>query len=361
MKNEKEPFFSLVEKVVNKGPFPNAQSNIISRLLNVALFSCILPVIGLIYIRLKSVALINYEILPRQLYPEVIIIWIVVFLFSYTYLLYYASLRVKEFLLKIRGCVDYDESAFQVFERDIIGKIFNPSRSLLILLLVTVPFGTLGVISNIIYAGDHVTTILISLILIHSSFLNWIGSWMLLTFLATSNKFGRDVPLRVDSFDLDKVGGLAPLSDLSTLAIFGVGLLAMIAIPIWYLFFSIASFSLVFITSILIPCYFFYSMRGVYEKLREEKENSLGELNDELRLVTARIRNFIAINHERERFDERELTALGQTLSSINIIYERIRSMHTFPINSEIMIKVALSAVLPVFAIIADFLIAVYL
>lgn len=361
MKNEHAPFFSLVEKIVNKGPFPNAQTNIISQILNITLFSSILPSIGFIYVRLRAMPLINYDILPRDLSLESIIIWIIIFFSSYTYLIYYASQRVKVHLLNIRNCVDYDESTFQIFERNTLVKIFNPPYTLLIVLLATISFGFFGVISNPIYAGDIITTILIGLILIHSTFLNWIASWMLITFLTTSNKLGRDVPLRINPFNPDRVGGLAPLSDLSTLAIFDVGLLALIVIPIWLIFFSVAAFCFLFVTSILIPCYFFYSMRGVYEKLREVKENTMREMNDELQMLSVEIRNFIAINHEREQLDERKLAALGQTLNSLNIIYERVKSMHAFPINSEIIIKVTLSAILPILGILVDFLIAVYL
>lgn len=355
------PYFSLLEKMINKGPFPNAQTNIISRLLNIFLYSCILPMIGFIYVRLLDVRLINYEIFPREMPAEIIIGWIAIFLFSYTYVLYYASMRVREYLSNVRSCLDYDEKSFKAFEEETSRRIFSPSYLVLIALLVTIYFGFNGVISNPIYIGDVFTTILIGLILVQSTFLNWIASWMLASFLVISNKFGKAVPIRVNPFDPDRVGGLAPLSDLSTLAIFDVGLLALIVIPMWYLFYSTAAFLFIFVTSILIPCYFFYSMRGVYEILRKEKEHSLREMNDELQQLAGKIRAFIAVNHKEEMLNEEKLTALGQTLNSLNIIHERVKSMHTFPVNSEIMIKVIVSAILPIIGIVANVLVEAYL
>jgi ABC-type multidrug transport system fused ATPase/permease subunit len=181
------------------------------------------------------------------------------------------------------------------------------------------------------------------------------AAWMLYTFLDTSKRFGRDIPLHVNPFDPDKVGGLAPLSDLSTLAVFCVGLLSLLIIPIWQIFFSPASYVMIGVTSILIPAYFLYAMRGIYNRLREERESSLAELNDEIQQVSKRIRTFMKTDHEKERFDEKETVLLGQTLNSVDIIYGHVRSMHTFPINAEIMAKVFVSAILPILAVILNF------
>ncbi len=97
-------------------------------------------------------------------------------------------------------------------------------------------------------------------------------------------------------------------------------------------------------------------MSGIYAVLKKEKENSLKEMNDELRYITEEIRKFIRVDHEKESLDEKRITRMGETLNAVNIIYERIKSMHTFPINTEIIIKVVLSAVLPILGILADFL-----
>ena len=355
MKHDLENF-SWTEMIINKGPFPNAQSSTVSRVLNTLIFSCILPVIGYVYAHFYGVELLNVNLMPQRFSSEIIVATIAVFLFSYTYLLYDASQKVKRYLQEIKDTVAYTDEIFQTFKRDTARRILNPPYALLILLLITVPIGFSEVLSNPIYTGDSIISILIELILIFSTFLNWSGSWMLFSFLRTSKRFGKDVPLRINPFDPDRIGGLAPLSALSTFAIFAVGLLSTISIPLWYIFSPSLAIVWVFITSILIPCYFFYSMSGVYTVLKKEKENSLKELNDEFRYITEEIRKFISIDHEKKGLDEKRLTRMGETLNAVNIIYERMKSMHTFPINSEIIVKIVLSAILPILGILADFL-----
>ena len=348
--------FSWIERILNKGPFQNARSSTVSLVLNTLLFSCILPLIGYVYVRFYGVELLNADLMPQRFSLEIIIAAIAVFLFSYSYLLYHASRKVKRYLQDIKDTVDYTDEVFQTFERDTLRKILKPPDVLLVLLLWGVPIGFLEVLGNPIYTGDGVTSILIVLILIFSTFLNWSGSWMLFTFLRISRRFGKDVPLRINPFDPDRIGGLAPLSSLSTFAIFAVGLLATISIPLWYIFSPSFAIVWVFVSSFLIPCYFFFSMSGVYAVLKKEKEDSLKELNDELRQITEEIRRFIRIDHEKESLDEKRLTRMGETLNAVNIIYERMKSMHTFPINSEIIGRVILSAILPILGILADFL-----
>jgi hypothetical protein len=347
--------FSLVERVINKGPIPNAQSNLAACILNMIFYSCILPIAGIIYIRLNGINILNFPIGVRTLPIEILILWIAVFLFSYTCLVYHASGRLRKFLTGIGPCLTYDKDQLAAFEENTTKRVFKPPPILLIPLLATIPFGVNGVISNPIYTGNIVTTVLIGLMLLYSTLLHWVASWMLYTFLTTSSRFGRDVPLRINPFDPDKVGGLAPLSNLSTLAIFDVGLISLIVIPIWEIFYPPASFVMIGITSILVPAYFLFSMRGIYDRLREEKEASLNELNDEIQQVSKRIRNFIKTDHERKRFDEKEAIVLGQTMSSMDIIYGHVQSMHTFPVNAEIIAKVFVSAILPILAVVLDF------
>jgi len=265
-----------------------------------------LPLVGYVYARFYGVQLLNVDLVPQRFSLEIIIVTIAVFFFSYIYLLYYASQKAKRYLQEIKDIVAYSDETFQTFRNDTARRILNPPKSLLIPWLLTFPVGFLEVVSSPIYTGDSIASILIALILIFSAFLNWSGSWMLFVFLRTSKRFGKDVPIKINPFDPDRIGGLAPLSTLSTFAIFAVGLLSTISIPLWYMFSLPTAIVWVFITSFLIPCYFLYSMSGVYAVLKKEKENSLKEMNDELRYITEEIRKFIRVDHEKESLDEKK-------------------------------------------------------
>ncbi len=349
---------SYLEKVVNKGPMPKAQSSTVACVLNIIFYSCVLPAFGYIYVSLNAVKILTFQLGARVLSAELLVIWIALFLFAYTCLVYHASGKLRNFLARIGPCLDYDTNQLGVFEQNTIRRVFKPPAILLVLLLVTVPFGVNGVVTNTAYSGDIVTTVLLGLLLVYASVLNWVGGWMLYTFLTTSKRFGIEIPLRINPFDPDRVGGLAPLSNLSTWAIFDVGLLSLLVIPIWQIFFPPASYLLIIITSILIPAYFLFSMRGIYDRLREEKESSLADLNDEIQQLSRKIRQFMKIDHERKKLKEKETVLLGQALNSMDIIYGHIRSMHTFPVNAEIMAKVFISAILPILAVIFDYALA---
>jgi len=355
------PSLSIVERAISKGPFPNAQSSLLSRVLNIIFISCTLPLAGIVYIHFSGAKILDFSLLPQPMPIEILVLWIAIFLLSYTSLIYCASGRLREFFTNVKPCLDCDERFFQEFEKNTIERSFKPPFILLTILISLVPLMVFGVASAPFYTGDPVITVLLGLILLYSNILSWIASWMLLTFLSASSRFGRDLQLRVNPFDPDKVGGLEPLSDLSTLAIFCVGLLSLEIIPLWQIFYSPASYVITFINSILIPAYFLYSMRGIYYGLKKEKRNSLNELNCEIQRVSKKIREFMKSDHENEQREDREILALGQTLNSLDIIYGHIQSMHTFPINAEIMAKVFLGAVLPLMFIVVDFVLSHYL
>lgn len=353
--------FSFVERIINKGPLPNAESSISSRILNMIFYSSLLPAIAFIYFHLSSISPLRFSEGSRTIPLEALLLWIVAFLFAYTFILYHASGRLRQFFSGIRPCLDYTADCFSDFEEKTLTKTFRPPLSLLLLLLTTIPMLLIGLVSTPMYAGDNFTTLLVGLALFYSTLLHWNASWMLYSFLATSNRFGRDVPIRINPFDPDKVGGLASLSDLSTLAIFDVGLISILIIPLWQVFFPPASFAMIGLTSLLIPVYFLISMRGIYSKLSMEKEKSLDELNDEIQKLSERIRRFICEDHCNEQKEEKEITKLGQALNSMDIIYGRVRAMHTFPVNVEIMVKIFVSAILPILAVILDFVLTRFL
>ena len=201
---------------------------------------------------------------------------------------------------------------------------------------------------------DLVIISLFSTVLVYSAILDSVGIWLIYSFLQTSNKFGNDVQLKINPFDPDAVGGLSPLSELSTLLIFDIGFLSILIIPIWQIFLPQASYVMIFVTSVLMPAYFFLSMRGIYDRLKEEKEKTLLKLNEEIQSLSRRIQRFLDIDHSVEEMDDKEILVISNGLNALELIYKRIKSMHTFPVNAEIMAKIFLSAILPVIALLID-------
>jgi hypothetical protein len=292
---------------------------------------------------------------------EAIGLWLFAFLFVYTLIVYHASGRLRQFTTKIRRCLDFDDAAFSKFQEETRIKTFRPPLTFLILLIFTIPILLAGFILTPMYSGDIFTPLFLGLALSYSTFLHWNALWMLYRFLSTSNTFGRSVPIRINSFDPDKVGGLSPLSDISTLAIFDVGVLSILIIPIWQMFVPMASYVMIILTSILIPSYFFVSMRGIFNRLSQEKEYVMRELNDEIQEISAKIRSSICGNNCAKQTNEEDITKLGDKLKSLDIIYGRIQGMHTFPVNGEIIAKIFVSAILPILAVIIDFLLTRFL
>jgi ABC-type multidrug transport system fused ATPase/permease subunit len=352
---------SIIEKIINKGPLPNAESNIISRILNMLFYSSIAPVVALIYFYSTSTIPLKFQEGSRTIPIELLLLWVIAFLFVYTLVVYHASGKFRQFFSSIKPCLGFNEESLLDFQEKALKKAFAPPLSILILLIGTIPVLLFGLTVSPIYVGDTVTTLLLCFALFYTTILHWNSFWMLYNFLSTSNRFGRDIPVNINPFDPDKVGGLAPLSDMSTLAIFYVGLISLLVIPIWQIFLPIASYAMILLTSLLIPGYFLYSMRGVYSKLSTEKEKSLKEMNDEIQEISKKIRTFISKDHCNDERQEKEVSNLGQALNSIDIIYGHVRTMHTFPVNAEIMAKIFVSAILPILAVIIDFLMTRFL
>jgi hypothetical protein len=87
-------------------------------------------------------------------------------------------------------------------------------------------------------------------------------------------------------------------------------------------------------------------MHGVYTKLVNEKKALLDNILDDFIYTTGRIESFIK-SKEKDSVEIQEFNVLTQTLSSLDIIYDKINSMRTFPFNYDILIKVGSSALLP--------------
>jgi len=97
--------------------------------------------------------------------------------------------------------------------------------------------------------------------------------------------------------------------------------------------------------SLLFVC-FWLKMYGVYTKLVNEKKALLDNILDDFIYTTRRIESFIK-SKEKYGVEIQEFNVLTQTLSSLDIIYNKINSMRTFPFDYDILIKVDSSALLP--------------
>lgn len=339
--------YSLIEKIVSRYPFPYGERSFFFRLLNMLFISCILPVVGYIYVYLKSEEIIEVESMPFYLPIEIFVVWIIIFLFAYTYLVDYDSQKVKITFSQITF-LDLDEEECNAFKEDSPKKILNPHYIYLILFVSVLTGGEFFALSiSNAYTGDIIVTILIVLMIIYANMLTGIGLWMFyIMFLKISRKFGREIALKIDPFNKDEMGGILPIVDLNTLALLSVGIIAALVVPLWYLFsVQVAGFFAI-LTCVLIPCVFFYSMNGVRKELVKTKRHLLDELNDEFSWISKNVRNYITQDHA-HNLNIEEVNGLSRGLTSLDIIYRRINSMRTFTLKAEIITKVIGSMVLP--------------
>jgi hypothetical protein len=146
----------------------------------------------------------------------------------------------------------------------------------------------------------------------------------------------------VDPFHPDRLGGFSPIAEISTLAMLNVGSISVLVTPLWYFVSFHLSVMFAVFTSLVIPIAFFISMHGVYSKLVNEKKVLLDNILDDFIYTTGRIESFIK-SEEKNTSEIQEFNILTQTLSSLDIIYNKINSMRTFPLNYDILIKVGSS------------------
>ncbi len=354
MKKQRDACFSPLEKLIDKGPFPNPRHLSARRLLNAFIISCIFPILGYVYVRVQSVEILDLRSMPAFFSIEIIIIWIIAFLFIYTYLLASMSSKARN-IFSEANFLDPEEQDVDAFKKRTIHRILSPSVFLLFPFVILTAVEVVGLIYSQVYLGDVVVTVFLTAILAYANFLNWIGFWMFFMFLRVSSRFGRVTPLKVYPFHQDRFGGLLPIADLSTMALFGIGVLATLVVPLWILFSLPVAVAFVVLTSVAIPIAFFYSMHGVYTALVDKKTKLLGELNRQFSSVSDKITRFLQQKHG-ETKEVAELNELSQTLSSLDIISQRVRSLQTFPIQSEIIAKVISGAFFPAIILLLRFL-----
>jgi len=316
------------------------------RILLMVALSSFLPGVGFLYVRLMSVRMLNVDKLPSYVSFEMICVWIFLVTFLYMFLIDYSSKRIKKIFANI-AFIDYEKDALEDFLKNSIKRMFRPPTWFFILVVVVftpVEYYLLNL--SQICAGNMVTTFLIVSILVYINFLNWIGIWFLFMFFNTSASFGKEIPLKVAPFHPDRLGGFSPIAEISTLAIMNVGSISVLVTTLWYFVSYHLSIVFALFTSLVIPIAFFASMHGVYTKLVNEKKVLLDNILDDFIYTTERIESFIK-SKEKDSVEIQEFNVLTQTLSSLDIIYNKINSMRTFPFNYNILIKVVSSALLP--------------
>jgi len=316
------------------------------RILLMIVLSSFLPCVGYFYVRLMSVRMLNVDKLPSYVGFEMICIWIFLVIFLYMFLIDYSSKRIKKIFSNIMF-IDYERDVLEDFLKNSIKRMFKPPTWFFILVVVvftSIEYHLLNL--SQVCAGNIVTTFFIVSILVYINFLNWIGIWFLFMFFNTSASFGKKIPLKVDPFHPDRLGGFSPIAEISTLAILNVGSISVLDTPLWYFVSYHLSVMFTLFTSLVIPIAFFISMHGVYAKLVNEKKVLLDNILDDFRYTTGKITSFIKLN-EKDSVETQEFNVLTQSLSSLDIIYNKINSMRTFPFNYDILIKVGSSALLP--------------
>jgi len=293
-----------------------------------------------------SVRMLNVDKLPSYVNFEMICIWIFLVTFTYKFLIDYSSKRIKKIFGNI-AFIDYEKDVLEKFLKNSIKRMFKPPTWFFILMVVVLtPIEYYFLNLSQICAGNIVTTLLIVSILVYINYLNWIGIWFLFMFFNTSASFGKKIPLKVDPFHPDRLGGFSPIAEISTLAMLNVGSISVLVTPLWYFVSFHLSVMFAVFTSLVIPIAFFISMHGVYSKLVNEKKALLDNILDDFIYTTGRIESFIK-SEEKNTSEIQEFNILTQTLSSLDIIYNKINSMRTFPLNYDILIKVGSSALLP--------------
>jgi len=133
---------------------------------------------------------------------------------------------------------------------------------------------------------------------------------------------------------------------------FLVSIYAAVYVPIWYVVAPFYALGFAIMTSVTIPIFFFYSMTGIYVALRTEKRKVLTEMADELLVAGNQLRKYLSTNHSDIRSTD-ELLRDSSIIEAMQGIYESVSKMRTFPINTEMLLKLASTMLSPIAALVA--------
>jgi hypothetical protein len=331
--------------MISSFPIPKAKESVLRKFANLLVLSALFPAIGYLYVRI-------WNIDPLPGYPLGLILLVIVFyFFFYGGILVYVSGRIEAFFPRIKSVLELDDKQFESFAIRSHDFIFRPSKYLLAIMLVTVPLGDYSVLNSPILRTDFVIVTIISAILLITAFLNWIGAWALIAFFRIVRQFGAGVPVKINPFNPDRLGGLEPVSDLTTLGLLIISVLTAVSIPIWFLFSKEATIVFVVITSILIPLYLYLSMDRLYVSLRNVKQETLVSLAVELEAVVKRVREYVTIEHKSDS-DYTKLAQVATNLTAVEKLYNSVSGMRTFPVNTRTMLKVATTTLVPILSLI---------
>lgn len=329
-----------IDSIISRYPLPMATPSSLRKIFNLVFMCSVVPAVGYAYVKLC-----NIDVMPG--YPlEMILALVVIFFVFYAGVLSLMSDKMLEFFSRIRPVLDLDEKGYADFTNRSCTFIFSPSKYLLLVLLGITAFEQYTFLHSAVLSLDVFVMVLVLLMSVLKSLLHWVGMWALISFLETVRRFGAEIPIRLNPFDPDRMGGLRPVADLTTLGMLVLGVLTTIAVPFWYMFSRGLSVLFVTISVIVVPTYVYLSMNRVSAVLKHEKKKALVGLAAVLQPLNEQINQYLATQGT-GRISRTELQRVSSDLRAIRTIYDSVESMHTFPINSGVIVRISSSMVIP--------------
>lgn len=314
------------------------------RVANLFILSMILPACTYAYVRLEGINPIS------SLPIEPILAAPLAFYFFYGAAMIYAEGRVDLFFPRIRPVLALSREQFAEYEQTCRDYLYQPSRLLLVFVLLLTLIGYYFLANSTVLHGDSVFMSLLFMMLLFSSLFNWIGGWALISFHHLATQFEEAV-VDVNPFNPDRMGGLEPISELITFGIGIVGLLAALIIPFWYVFSTAIAVSLAALVTAVIPLYLYFSIYRIHTTLKRVKQEALSMLAPELVSVNDQISSLLG-KGKLMKLNRTRLIRISENLEAVQRIYDSVNSMHTYPIDAQTILKVVSTMSVPILSVV---------
>lgn len=288
----------------------------------------------------------SYNSLENKQILEVMVILV----FLYLVILWNGVILItgylKKVFLKLRTVVDLEDEKYADMVKKNKKYIFKVPK------VIYIPFFLLTVVESIllrnseIYNSFFVVDTFILFVLILVNFTLATGVWGLYSLMKFIFKFGKDIPLSINPFHPDRMGGINPIADLILLILLIIALIGCLAVILWYMFSVLLSFLFAISISLILPTLFFYNVGTLHSLLIDKKYKILDEIVKNMTYVSGKI---LSQNFSKKKNDQdiQDISFYAQSLTSLKSMYAHINSMREWPTAPKIVIKIGTAIGLP--------------
>ncbi|KYK32801.1 MAG: hypothetical protein HXS46_08215 [Theionarchaea archaeon] len=275
---------------------------------------------------------------------------IVILIFLYLVVLWNGIILLTDYLkkmfLKLRSVVDLEDEEYTNMVNETKNYVFGVPKLIYFLFFLLTVVEVIVLRNSEMYHPIFMVDVLIFLVLTVVNLTLAVGVWGLYSLMQFIFKFGTDIPLSINPFHPDRMGGIGSIADLLLLILLVIASIGCLAVILWYMFNVLLSFLFAISISLVLPALFFYNVGTLHNLLVQKKYEVLDEIVENMTHISKRILNQRFYEESSDRATE-EISFYTRSLASLRDMYTHINGMREWPTAPKIVLKIGTAIGLP--------------